>query len=318
MDECKLAALAAQSPIDPLKIEPTSIILSSQHLGVQSVRFWYRQGARGELYLPPQTHHIVTVQLQDAPKFIQARGGCCHEAPVHKGEVLVVRAEQPSFWYREGMRSLHIALDPCFVQRVALEACDTDPARVELLDVFSTRDPILHHLAQLFMTELHTGTMGGPLYAESLGNVLALHLLRTYCTQWLAPKFCKGGLPPHHVRRVVEYIHAHLAEPLTLVELAGLLQMSQAHFIRAFQHTMGCTPHQYVIQCRIEQAKTFLSTPGVPIGAVASRVGFQTHSHFTVFFRKLTGVSPTAYRHAQLARSMPSATPADTNDPPPI
>jgi AraC family transcriptional regulator len=160
------------------------------------------------------------------------------------------------------------------------------------------------------MTELHTGAMGGQLYAGSLGNVLALHLLRTYCAQGLAPKFCKGGLPPHHVGRVVEYIHAHLAEPLTLSELAGLLQMSQAHFIRAFRHTLGCTPHQYLIQCRIEQAKVLLTTPWVSISAVAAQVGFQTHSHFTMLFRKLTGVSPTAYRNAQVARSMPREIPA--------
>jgi len=208
------------------------------------------------------------------------------------------------------MNSLCIALDPGFVQRVALETCDIDPGRLELLDIFGTRDPILGSLARLFMTELHTDAMGGRLYAEALGNVLAVHLLRTYCTQWLTPKSWKGGLPPHHARRVVEYINAHLAESLTLSELAVLLQMSQAHFIRAFQYTMGCTPHQYLIQCRIEQAKALLTTPWVPISTVASRVGFQTHSHFTMLFRKLTGVSPSAYRNAQLARSMPRELPA--------
>jgi hypothetical protein len=142
MNECKLAALASQAPIDPFKVDPTSITLSSQHLALQSVRFWCRRGVRGELYIPPLTHHVVTVQLQDAPQFIQSRAGRCHEAPVHQGDALIVRAGQPSFWYREGMHTLHIALDPCFVQRVALETCDTDPERVELLDVFSTRDPI--------------------------------------------------------------------------------------------------------------------------------------------------------------------------------
>src|SRR5207248_4676833 len=159
---------------------------------------------------------------------------------------------------------------------IALETCDIDPGRVELLDVFSTRDPVLHSLARLFMIELHTGLMGGQLYAEALGNALALHLLRTYCTQPLVPKGSRGGLAPHHVRRVVEYIRAHLAQPLTLVDLAGLLQMSQAHFIRAFQHTMGCTPHQYLLHCRIEQAKALLTMPCVSIGTVAARVGFQT------------------------------------------
>src|SRR2546423_5014280 len=107
MDEHKLAALAAQLPIDPLKVDLTSITLSSQQLGMQRVRFWCRQGLLGELYAPPQTHHIVTVQLQDAPQCIQMRDGRRHAAPVHKGDALIVRAGQPSFWYREGTSNLH-------------------------------------------------------------------------------------------------------------------------------------------------------------------------------------------------------------------
>ena len=45
-----------------------------------------------------------------------------------------------------------------------------------------------------------------------------------------------------------------------------------------------------------------LAIPWAPISAVASQVGFQTHSHFTLLFRKLTGVSPTAYRNEQCVR----------------
>jgi len=303
MDERKLAALASLPPIDPLNVDPASIVLSSEHLDAQSVRFWCRQGGGGELYVPPQTHHVVVVHLQDAPRLTQVRSGRYHAAPVHRGDALIVQAGQASFWYREGTCTLHMALDPHFMRRVTLETCDMDPDRCELLDVFSTRDAILRSLAQLCMTELHTGATGERLYAESLGNMLVLHLLRTYCTRSLAPKFWKGGLPPHHLRRVVEYISTHLADPLTLSELASLVQVSQAHFIRAFQDTIGCTPHQYLMQCRIERAKALLAMPGVSISAVATQVGFQTHSHFTMLFRRLTGISPTAYRNAQLAHS---------------
>lgn len=310
MDEHRLAAIALQSPIDPLNLAPEATLLSSQHLGLQSVKFWWRHTPLAEWYAPPLTHHVVIVRLQDASQCIYAQHGSAHEGPLHAGDAIILRAGQAIFWHVADMNSLCIGLDPGFVQRVALETCNSDPARVELRDVFGTRDPILSSLARLFMTELRTDSMGGQLYAESLGHVLALHLLRTYCTQRLAPKFCKGGLPSHHVRRVVEYINAHLAQPLTLAELAGLLQMSEAHFIRAFRQTMGCTPHHYLIERRIEQAKALLATPWVPISAVAMRVGFQTHSHFTMLFRKLTGVSPTAYRNAQLAHSAPRERPA--------
>ena len=115
---------------------------------------------------------------------------------MHKGDALIVRAGQPTFWYGEAISNLNIALNPAFVVGVALETCGSDPRRVELRDVFSTRDRTLSSLAQLCFTELQTGGLGGPLYMESLGTLLALHLLRTYCTQRLVPQAYRGGLPP--------------------------------------------------------------------------------------------------------------------------
>jgi AraC family transcriptional regulator len=315
MDESKLAALASQAPIDPHNFDSSSIVLSSQSLGLESMLFWRRQAPFVEWYAPPMTQHVVTVRLQKASKLVYMCNGHSYEGPGHAGEVTIMRAEQSFFWYVEEMNSLCIALAPSFMQRLALETCGLDPKHTELLDFCKTHDGVLRNLARLFLTELRTGLTGGQLYAESLGNVLALHLLRTYSTQRPALRFYQGGLAQYQVRRVADYIQAHLAQPLTLSELAGLLQMSPAHFIRAFRRTMGYTPYQYLIQCRIERAKALLTmSPHLPIRVIAAHVGLPAHSHFTALFRKLTGLSPTAYRNEQLGRSAASAPPDDTTD----
>src|SRR5262245_38495004 len=121
MDDCRLRELAAQAPCQPVTIAPASIRLSSHPQGVSQVQCWWRHGFRGALYTPPQTPHVVAVHVQDAPRFIQERDGWCHGASVHKGDALIVRAGQPTFWYGEGISNLNIALDPAFVQRIALE-----------------------------------------------------------------------------------------------------------------------------------------------------------------------------------------------------
>ena len=107
-----------------------------------------------------------------------AQDGRCQEAPAHKDDALIVRAGQPTFWYGKDLSPLNIALDPAFLQRVALETCGSDPGRIELCDVFSTRDPTLARLAWLCCPELQTGGLGGPAYLEALGILLAVHLLR--------------------------------------------------------------------------------------------------------------------------------------------
>src|SRR6266540_5702564 len=156
--------------------------------------------------------------------------------------------------------NLHLSLDPCFVRRVALEACGMPPVHVEIRDVFSGRDPEIACLGHRLLRELTTAGLGGRVYAESLATLLALHLLRTYGAQ--PPRLCShtGGLSPHKLRLVQEYIHAHLDQPLGLADLAALVQLSTPHFLRMFKQSMGQAPHQYILAQRMERAKAYLRT----------------------------------------------------------
>jgi AraC family transcriptional regulator len=89
-----------------------------------------------------------------------------------------------------------------------------------------------------------------------------------------------------------------LDQPLGLADLAALVQLSPPHFLRMFKHATGLAPHQYVLTQRIERAKGLLRTSMLAIGEIAFHLGFQTQSHFTMHFRRLTGLTPTAYRQA--------------------
>ncbi len=70
---------------------------------------------------------------------------------------------------------------------------------------------------------------------------------------------------------------------------------------RQFKKTTGLTPHQFIVQRRIEQAKVLLAQSNLPIIDVAVRVGFVDQSHFTTTFRKLTSMTPRIYRNAILS-----------------
>jgi AraC family transcriptional regulator len=107
-------------------------------------------------------------------------------------------------------------------------------------------------------------------------------------------------LPGSRLRRVTEYIQAHLDQHLTLAHLGAVVFMSPYHFARLFQHSTGLPPHRFVVRARIDHAATMLATPDRSIARISQMVGFRTPSHFSTVFRRLMGVTPGAYRAAYL------------------
>lgn len=98
------------------------------------------------------------------------------------------------------------------------------------------------------------------------------------------------------VRRICDFIEAHLAEDIHLKDLAALACLSEDHFIRAFRRTVGCTPYQYLLARRVECARNLLADFALSISDVARQAGFKSSCHFSATFRRSVGISPRAYR----------------------
>ena len=133
---------------------------------------------------------------------------------------------------------------------------------------------------------------GGTLYRETMHRAFAAQLVRV-----LAPA------PPESVaiddvrlRRAVEWIHDHLADDLSLADMAGVAGMSPSHFARAFRGATGASPLQYVIRARMELTQVLLRTTRFPVAEVAWRVGYRDVSRFARHFRRQVGATPRAYR----------------------
>jgi AraC-like DNA-binding protein len=107
-----------------------------------------------------------------------------------------------------------------------------------------------------------------------------------------------GGLPRYKLRRVTEFIETRMDQRLNLEQLASAAGVSSFHFHRQFKKATGLTPRQYLMQVRIERAKSLLTGSELPLVDVAAQVGFADQSHFTTTFRKLTSQTPKAFRNA--------------------
>src|SRR5205085_2073765 len=107
------------------------------------------------------------------------------------------------------------------------------------------------------------------------------------------------GLAPWQLRRVVEYLDAHLPKHVPLAELAELAGLSQSHFSRAFKASTGMAPYRWQLDARIRRAQALLLDARASLEQVAEATGFADAVHFGRTFRKLTGATPAVWRHDQ-------------------
>jgi AraC family transcriptional regulator len=145
-------------------------------------------------------------------------------------------------------------------------------------------------------TELGAGAPGGPLAAESLANVLAVHLIRHLLAPHRPQRRPDGALPRARLRAVVEYIEGHLTAGLRLEQMAAVARLSVYHFAHQFKRATGLPPYQYIIMRRVERAQHLLRESDLSLAEVAVRAGFPDQSALCRQFKHLVGVSPRRFR----------------------
>lgn len=104
------------------------------------------------------------------------------------------------------------------------------------------------------------------------------------------------GLAPWQLRRIIEYLDAHLPNRIDLAHLAVLAGLSQSHFSRAFKASTGMAPYRWQLDARIRRAQALLLDTRASLDEVAEATGFADAVHFGRTFRKLTGATPAAWR----------------------
>ena len=109
---------------------------------------------------------------------------------------------------------------------------------------------------------------------------------------------------PGYVAHIRAFLHEHMAEPISLAQLADLVNLSPFHLLRVFRATIGLPPHAYLIQLRIESAKKLLLA-GMAIADIAAQTGFMDQSHLSRHFKRMVGVPPGQYRQTRSAQYHP-------------
>lgn len=135
------------------------------------------------------------------------------------------------------------------------------------------------------------------LYGDGLSSAIAARLFSRPAEQANDAK----GLAPWQLRRVLDYLDAHLPDPVSLADLAVLSGLSQSHFSRAFKASTGVAPYRWQLEARTRRAQNLLLDTHASLEQIAAATGFADAVHFGRTFRKIVGMTPAAWRKAHKA-----------------
>ena len=211
-----------------------------------------------------------------------------------KGDIMITPPylHRKLFWDTDA-EFLLLRIEPKLFASAVDQSVDADRSQIVLQ--LKICDPLIQQIGLALKAELEIDGLSDRLYAESMANALAIHLLRRYSTRRREVRAYSGCLPNHKLQQAIDYIQAYLAEDISLKAIATELDLSQHHFARLFKQSTGYSPYQYVIKRRIERAQELMMQDQQNITNVALKVGFASQSQFGRHFKRLTGVTPKQF-----------------------
>lgn len=285
--------LRGRNAMPPFPTRPT---VSSRHVGWHGIAMESFNDVPA-CSIPEHEHpnHMLNLQRAGQMRCEWTTEGRTHRAEHGPGNLYILPTGTRDRFTRWAPTShLTVAMTPYFLAKALDETAHLSD--IELIPNWNLHDSHIASLMLALHSDLKDGSPAGPLYGESLGVALAYYLIRRYSVRVPGEREFKGGMPTARLNRVLEFMRQNSAKETRLWELAQVAGMSAHYFCDLFKKSTGLSPHQYLLRCRIDRAKTFLRSPELGISQVAKATGFTDQSHFTKVFRRIVGVTPTQFR----------------------
>lgn len=290
-----------------VSIEEIFTVLSHRPTATTRERGW--SGVTVDLYqplvncsehYPALDHHLICYCPSGHARLIQGRDGVVHEGIISTGVSLLMPAGYDSTWEGNAAASARLRVPTALIASAGEQIGRRSTSRVELRNVFETRDPFIESVAQILLSELARDPHPvQALIVDQVSCALAAHLLRGFNAFDPVETHELPALSRTELARLHAFIEDNIDATITLAALAAIVNVSRFHFARLFKQSTGMTAIHFVEQCRIRRAQALIAETDFPFADIALMTGFSDQSHFTRRFHRHVGCTPAAYARDQ-------------------
>ncbi len=293
---CQIAPLRADGPATPLMLAPARNGYRRNLYRGRGVCVYYDRHPPNEWGEHFHQHVQLSVLLDGVECHVRwkSQDGEWREARPRGPTVWVLPAATRHMltWPSEG-DMVTLFLEPTFVH----EIIETDVTEFTMIDLphLACRDVLIAQLSKAFQRLCGGQEPANTLYVESIGTVLAAHVLQALLGGE-GPRHLHGGLSDEALQRVMRFIDEHLADPLDLTTLSREARFGPSHFGRLFRQSLGLPPHEYVMRRRVAGGVELLEQTDKKEVEIAELCGFSDDTHMARWFRRVLDCRPSDIR----------------------
>jgi AraC family transcriptional regulator len=267
---------------------PSAGLVANSARGESGVSVLRTRFQRMAQFRASQTQHLIFMQLSPHLRLDCRVSGdrLCHDTTT--GAIAICPAGvDASVTSNTTADLMVVAVKP---SRLALAAAEDSAVEARLCERLSGHDRTLLEIARRLAIESRTGHASGLRLWNDAANGFINRLVLAYTRVADGPP--RGRLGLKALRKIRDYVHANLAEPIEVSDLASLAGRSPFHFTRIFARSIGVTPHRYVVHLRLQAAIDRIRN-GMSLAQVAADTGFSDQSHLSRWIRRVHGIPPS-------------------------
>lgn len=246
--------------------------------------------------VPAENAYLFHVQLRPVEVDMWIDGKCRPATTTTAGNTFLFDLRSnPVADIRSSFDNVRFYISPASLDELAFDQGNRR-TRGLVSSCLSCHDRVMYGLANALLDQVERANERSTLFIDHVALAFFAHVMTAYGNADVPDDTTPGGLSPSQLRRVFDFLFAHLSGDPTIAELARECGLSSGHLARAFRQSTGLTPHQWLIRKRVERARGLLLGDGLGLAEIAVICGFVDQSHFTRVFAKFEDCTPGKWR----------------------